>query len=743
MDSKESDHPFYGQFELPQRTSSQKKALKYFTKEIERYADITSAPGKKADFTPTISPTPLSLDTVEELLPYRDQFLAAGLAVTSTDQRTPKGKEKEVTSSCIHQSEHVQRTPDYAQFDGRPADQSSSSSSSPSSGETMIQFDDLDPALIEELPEPKRKSKKQTTLSRWLHGKSQPIVGGKPGIFMGPDSTKNAERPPKPSFSIRPASPSGPQLPQRSKKEDQTVRGGTGQYPPVPVHVQRPTRRRDSVRAGKLPELPEDIQWRTQPGQPDRSPPSVPPKNAVVLEKPAIDHRSHKPVGIRRAGSSIATTAPPRSKSHSHVRNRHAPLEKPASTSRLSGPFQQPTDMLRLNAGHPGHHGPTADKTLRSRKARVGEKGRASTLPAVVEQLSEQPTDALMLNAGHPGQHGTAPDQAPASSGKAQRGKENSMSRTPPAMVKHTDHSTPELPMTWKYAVGTPSSFEEALDDVVRKLDSMELKSPLAEGTNGEKERGFPRETTYIEETKAQSRDPIPKQDSLPDQIQSHLRKTPAKPKASASPEDRLKRAVATRRKAAAYKPKPTTSSPQPQPHDQAEKPTSKAEHVPTDKSKPVAPPGKPRERPHRKKPATKPPPSSPTVKDKTVDHQDRDIDDRDVLRGLKLAVSAACDENYDFWIRQKTGLRLRRFLADLKTFEELQPEDAGTKVVGEADEKGVPGTGRDGADEEEAGLGDDEADPDDQRAKRRRAEKGRVEQDREFQRKRRQVNRE
>lgn len=50
--------------------------------------------------------------------------------------------------------------------------------------------------------------------------------------------------------------------------------------------------------------------------------------------------------------------------------------------------------------------------------------------------------------------------------------------------------------------------------------------------------------------------------------------------------------------------------------------------------------------------------------------HLDRDINDRDILLGLKMAICAACDEDLDAWIRDRTGLRLRRFLADLKAFD-------------------------------------------------------------------------
>lgn len=53
----------------------------------------------------------------------------------------------------------------------------------------------------------------------------------------------------------------------------------------------------------------------------------------------------------------------------------------------------------------------------------------------------------------------------------------------------------------------------------------------------------------------------------------------------------------------------------------------------------------------------------------------DRDIDDRDILLGLKMAICAACDEDLDTWIRDRTGLRLRRFLADLKAFDAVSKD--------------------------------------------------------------------
>ncbi|KAK2682738.1 hypothetical protein RAB80_000684 [Fusarium oxysporum f. sp. vasinfectum] len=58
--------------------------------------------------------------------------------------------------------------------------------------------------------------------------------------------------------------------------------------------------------------------------------------------------------------------------------------------------------------------------------------------------------------------------------------------------------------------------------------------------------------------------------------------------------------------------------------------------------------------------------------------NQDYDQDrvlDRDVLRGLHIASSAACNEQIDSFIHEKTGLHIRQFLADLMPLESLGNE--------------------------------------------------------------------
>ncbi|KAM5373852.1 hypothetical protein ACJZ2D_006814 [Fusarium nematophilum] len=68
------------------RTPSQREALNRFTQDLRRYAEQTGARGKLPVFTPTPPHSGATLHTVSELLPFRSEFKAAGLAVTSKDQ---------------------------------------------------------------------------------------------------------------------------------------------------------------------------------------------------------------------------------------------------------------------------------------------------------------------------------------------------------------------------------------------------------------------------------------------------------------------------------------------------------------------------------------------------------------------------------------------------------------------------------------------------------------------------------
>lgn len=68
------------------RSPSQVKAIRYFTKELELYLQATQSLPKKS-LVPSPSATTVSANTIEEFKPYQAEFGAAGLAVTSDEQR--------------------------------------------------------------------------------------------------------------------------------------------------------------------------------------------------------------------------------------------------------------------------------------------------------------------------------------------------------------------------------------------------------------------------------------------------------------------------------------------------------------------------------------------------------------------------------------------------------------------------------------------------------------------------------
>ncbi|KAF5579192.1 hypothetical protein FPANT_9718 [Fusarium pseudoanthophilum] len=88
------------------RTPSQREALNRFTQELQRYAEQAGAKGKLPIPTPTPPRSCTSLHTIAALLPFRSEFKAAGLAITSKDQkkrsshRSPLGKHRAIMNQA-------------------------------------------------------------------------------------------------------------------------------------------------------------------------------------------------------------------------------------------------------------------------------------------------------------------------------------------------------------------------------------------------------------------------------------------------------------------------------------------------------------------------------------------------------------------------------------------------------------------------------------------------------------------
>ncbi len=236
----------------------------------------------------------------------------------------------------------------------------------------------------------------------------------------------------------------------------------------------------------------------------------------------------------------------------------------------------------------------------------TGLRARGNSVPAVMAALAEGESKADLQPA--PDTHSISreekltqpsptrvPKHLQKSPFKSRKNRDKDLPAMPPARSQETQTPPPELPFTWKYAVGGSSSFERALDAVMDRLDNMEGKVQ----SDGRTEPPRRLATSSRDSCEAPASDPKHRSTSTP-------RSDAAKAAKSLS-------------------------------LDQAEQ---------------------------------------------SVDYLDRDITDRDVLKGLKMAICAACDEDLDAWIRCKTGLRLRRFLADLRAFEDLEEERTKAKEV-------------------------------------------------------------
>lgn len=85
----------------PSRTPSQRKALQQFTKGLELHIQATECLPKKL-LIPSPSATTVSAKTVKELEPYQAEFQAAGLAVTSEEQRQKKASMVRLKQPLLH-----------------------------------------------------------------------------------------------------------------------------------------------------------------------------------------------------------------------------------------------------------------------------------------------------------------------------------------------------------------------------------------------------------------------------------------------------------------------------------------------------------------------------------------------------------------------------------------------------------------------------------------------------------------
>jgi len=89
MGSTRALPPIQDPTKRPLRSPSHKVAVDKFARELEDFAEVAGVAGKLLAVASEVDGINDSVQTVQDFLPYRNQFREAGLAVTSDDQRPP------------------------------------------------------------------------------------------------------------------------------------------------------------------------------------------------------------------------------------------------------------------------------------------------------------------------------------------------------------------------------------------------------------------------------------------------------------------------------------------------------------------------------------------------------------------------------------------------------------------------------------------------------------------------------
>ncbi|KAF7559692.1 hypothetical protein G7046_g4461 [Stylonectria norvegica] len=351
----------------PSRTSSQREALDRFTTELQKYAEHTGAKGKLPIFTPTPTKSGNTLHTVSAILPFRPEFKAAGLAVTSKDQaqRSSHPTRASMTREIRKKPPKPKnRQPHLSQVDGNDASPSTNTEIAFITPESV---NDWRFAMIDEVTPRKHKQAvtKKKSLSRCL-----------PCFPDNDDQTTDGEpqRPPDTTKSQLKHSASAPipkvpdimghsrpkTLTKNARSSDATAaRFRTGAYPSTPRKTTHPKllslaqpspRRYQSLPVQQLAQTLQDI---TEGGipVPDVSAKSVEAaaitqfpgkkKADIPLEAPN-EHEPGSPTSkLVKASREDRTPHLPRSIGHSHITicSRGAPgrcATRPSIPKRMS-----------------------------------------------------------------------------------------------------------------------------------------------------------------------------------------------------------------------------------------------------------------------------------------------------------------------------------------------------------------------------------------------------------------------
>ncbi|KAK4132311.1 hypothetical protein BT67DRAFT_85549 [Trichocladium antarcticum] len=237
---------------------------------------------------------------------------------------------------------------------------------------------------------------------------------------------------------------------------------------------------------------------------------------------------------------------------------------------------------------------------------------RAAPPPPVAVVKTEEPS---------PGKHGT-PSYSQSIHHRSHRPvgmQSQSEDRTPAqadaTVIKIGMVNRHELPDAWNHAISTPSYLNKALSDIVDKLESTDRRRQTAAKRS--------------------------------------------RPQLSMSCSQRLERAVAMRQRRIS-KGLIQESGTMEQPAQQLDSETTSL----------LPEAGSPRATSQYQDHA---PPAAKSEVQNPLPEDDREISDRAILRGLNIVCAASANAEFDAVVQAKTGLRVRRFLAELQSFEELR----------------------------------------------------------------------
>lgn len=583
----------------PTPSRDQSKSLTRFTKELERYSTAIKSNGKPdlPRCTPTVSDSPTTLDTVTEFLPYHKQFKAAGLAVTSYEQmpRIPESSYQRRPNLETRKGQHAPLA--RMQIDGSTVTPSEQEQEPVPEAPAAPQIPESEagPSIpqTQHLPSIKRAAPVNKTLLPWFRKKDAPAAtkahsNRKFSVDHIHPSRATAAEPyltPSDKLGIIDAyfdSPS-PAVPQETETGPHDTSSSSSSSPhharslvdrPLP---EEPLLERQPVPRRSLRRHMEDTsQWPTAGVLiHDKSPSPRHHDNggaeclAEIQERPPVPakdltpERSLSSATVKRIEQGVegGNTPPVPPKGPRTQRSAIAfaeDVEKKPATPPKDFLETQSQPQAASRHYHPGQS--LCKQWSRVTVLRRKSHAKLSPVPAAIQEETEATAEQL--------------------------GK-------PPSDEKGHDLQTaPQLPSTWSCAVGSSSSFEQALDAVIHKLDDMD-------------ERRQYERRIELEAAQRAAKKLGPSQElvsSLGSPSGSHSRR---------QTEDKMGSPAAI-------------------------------EHSDTNES---------------------------------ATYLDSDIDDRDILLGLKMAICAACDEDLDAWIRNKTGLRLRRFLADLKAFDAVSKD--------------------------------------------------------------------